>query len=112
VPVHLITREAFRDYFRHLKRDGMIAVNISNRYLDLKPVMAAAAAEFGKLALIYRYYADEDDILCLDCSWVLIMDRSFAAGHPALATAGEVLRPRPGFRVWTDDFSNLFRILM
>jgi SAM-dependent methyltransferase len=112
VPVHLITREAFRNYFRHLKPDGIVAVNVSNRYLNLQPVMAAAAAEFGKIALLYEYYADEEDFLCFDCTWVLIMDRKTASAHPALAKAGEILKPRPGFRVWTDDFSNLFGILM
>jgi SAM-dependent methyltransferase len=112
VPVHLITREAFRNYFRHLKPGGIVAVNVSNRYLNLQPVMAAAAAEFGKVALLYEYYADEEDFLCFDCTWVLIMDRKTADAHPALEKAGAVLKPRPGFRVWTDDFSNLFGILM
>jgi hypothetical protein len=112
VPVHLITREAFRNYFRHLKSDGIVAVNVSNRYLNLKPVMAAAAAAFGKVALLYEYYADEEDFLCFNCTWVLIMDRKTADAHPALEKAGEVLKPSPGFRVWTDDFSNLFGILM
>jgi SAM-dependent methyltransferase len=112
VPVHLITREAFRNYFRHLKPNGIVAVNVSNRYLNLQPVMAAAAAEFGKVALLYEYYADEEDFLCFDCTWVLIMDRNTAAAHPALEKAGALLKPRPGFRAWTDDFSNLFGILM
>ena len=112
VPVHLITREAFGNYFRHLKPNGIVAVNVSNSYLNLQPVMAAAAAEFGKVALLYEFYADEEDFLCFDCSWVLIMDRNTAEAHPALEKAGEVLKPRPGFRTWTDDFSNLFGILM
>jgi SAM-dependent methyltransferase len=112
VPVHLITREAFTNYFRHLKPDGIVAVNVSNRYLNLQPVMAAAAAAFGKVALLYEYYADEEDFLCFDCTWVLIMDRKTADAHPALEKAGKVLERRPGFRVWTDDFSNLFGILM
>ncbi len=112
VPVHLITREAFRNYFRHLKPDGIVAVNVSNRYLNLQPVMAAAAAEFGKVALLYEYSPDEDDFLCFACTWVLIMDRKTADAHPSLTKAGEVLKPRPGFRIWTDDFSNLFGILM
>jgi hypothetical protein len=112
VPVHLITREAFGNYFRHLKPDGIVAVNVSNRYLNLKPVMAAAAAAFDKVALLYEYYADEEDFLCFSCTWVLIMDRKTADAHPALYKAGEILKPRPGFSVWTDDFSNLFGILM
>ena len=43
-PVHLVTREAFRNYFRHLKPGGIVAVNFCNSYLNLRPVMAAAAA--------------------------------------------------------------------
>ena len=112
VPVHLITREAFRDYYRHLKPGGIIAVNVSNSYLDLSPVMAAAAQEFGKQAVLYEYTPTDEDLLCFDCSWVLIMDPQTAAKYPALVSAGEVLKLRPGFRVWTDDFSNLFGILI
>jgi SAM-dependent methyltransferase len=112
VPVHLITREAFRNYFRHLEPGGIVAVNVSNRYLNLQPVMAAAAAEFGKVALLYEYSPDEGDFLCFDCTWVLIMDKKTADAHPSLEKAGEIMKPRPGFRVWTDDFSNLFGILM
>src|SRR6185369_5591042 len=47
VPVHLITKEAFATYFRHLKPDGILAVNISNAYLDLEPVMERAANAFS-----------------------------------------------------------------
>ncbi|PWT99043.1 MAG: hypothetical protein C5B51_28065 [Terriglobia bacterium] len=112
VPVHLITREAFRDYFRHLKPNGIVAVNISNRYLDLQPVMANAAADFGKVALVYHFDPDEEDFLCFACSWVLIMDPATLAAHPDLRQQSAVLQPRPGFRTWTDDFSNLFGILM
>ena len=40
IPVHLLTKEAMELYFRHLKPDGILAVHISNRYLDLQPVLA------------------------------------------------------------------------
>jgi hypothetical protein len=112
VPVHLITLEAFRDYFRHLKAGGIVAVNISNRYLDLQPVMAGAAAAFGKVARLYDFTPDDEDFLCFSCSWVLIMDPATAAAHPELQKESNVLKPRPGFRTWTDDFSNLWGILM
>ena len=46
VPVHLLTREAFAIYFRHLKPDGVLAVNISNRHLNFKPVVESAASDF------------------------------------------------------------------
>ena len=47
IPVHLLTREALAVYFRHLKPDGILALHISNRYLDLEPVCAKAARSFS-----------------------------------------------------------------
>jgi hypothetical protein len=74
--------------------------------------MAGAAAAFGKVARLYDFTPDDDDFLCFSCSWVLIMDPATAAAHPELQKESDVLKPRPGFRTWTDDFSNLFGILM
>jgi hypothetical protein len=111
VPVHLITREAFRTYFRHLKPNGILAVNISNTYLDLEPVMERAANAFGKVALVYHFTPDEDDEICFSCSWTLIMDQATADAHPALKQNVKTLRPERPFRIWTDDFSNMFSIL-
>jgi spermidine synthase len=111
VPVHLITREAFRTYFRHLKPGGILAVNITNTYLDLRPVVERAAAAFGKVALVYNFTPEADDFLCFWSSWTLIMDPATAAAHPDLERAGTVLRQERPFRTWTDDFSNMFSIL-
>ena len=109
-PVHLVTREAFRNYFRHLKPGGIVAVNVCNSYLNLRPVMAAAAAALG--AMLYEFTPDDDDLICSSCSWVLLMDPATAAAHFELRNEGELLKPQPGFRIWTDDFSNLYGILM
>jgi hypothetical protein len=111
VPVHLITREAFRTYFRHLKPDGILAVNISNTYLDLEPVMERAANAFGKVALVYRFAPDDGDQNCFSCTWTLIMDQATADSHPALMQNVKILKPERPFRIWTDDFSNMFSIL-
>jgi hypothetical protein len=111
VPVHLITREAFRTYFRHLKPNGILAVNISNAYLDLEPVMERAANAFDKVGLVYHFTPDDDDTFCFGCSWTLIMDRATAQAHPELQKDAKVLRPERPFRIWTDDFSNMFSIL-
>ena len=111
VPVHLITREAFRTYFRHLKPDGILAVNITNSYLDLEPVMERAAAALHKVAYAYDYEADTYDPLCFSCSWALIMDRRAWEAQPTLHSNAKLLRPGRRFRTWTDDFSNMFSIL-
>jgi hypothetical protein len=111
VPVHLLTVEAFRTYFRHLKPNGILALNTTNRYLDLDPVMAHAAAAFGKIALHYAFTSSPDEFLCFDCDWDLIMDRSTLAAHPGLERGAAELTPRSNFRTWTDDFSNLYSIL-
>ena len=111
VPVHLITREAFQTYFRHLKPHGILAVNISNTYLNLEPVMERAANALDKVALTYHYEPADEDFLCFSCSWTLIMDRATSAAHPELRKDAKELRPERPFRVWTDDFSNMYSIL-
>jgi len=110
VPVHLITREAFATYFRHLKPDGILAVNISNAYLNLEPVMERAANAFGKLGLVY-HYTPEDETFCFGSSWTLIMNRTVADAHPDLLRDVKILKPGRPFHMWTDDFSNMFSIL-
>jgi hypothetical protein len=111
VPVHLITKEAFAIYFRHLKPDGILAVNISNTYLDLEPVMERAASAFHKLGLVYHWTPPDDDTMCFSCSWTLIMDPATADKHPELLKDATVLRQNRPFRIWTDEFSNMFSIL-
>jgi SAM-dependent methyltransferase len=111
VPVHLLTREAFRTYFRHLKPDGILAVHISNRYLDLEPVVERAAHDLRKTGLLYNWTPPLDDFLCFSCTWALIMDPSTAAAHPELLDEAAQLKPRRNFPLWTDDFSNVLRIL-
>jgi SAM-dependent methyltransferase len=111
VPVHLLTLEAFRVYFRHLKPDGILAVNITNHYLDLKPVMERAASAFGKVALYYDYEPDPNDVFCFACDWMLIMSPGALAVHAELKYGGQIMKPQPAFRAWTDDFSNLYSIL-
>ena len=111
VPVHLITREAFAIYFRHLKPTGILAVNISNSYLVLDPVMERGASALNKAALVYNWNPKDSDTMCFSCSWALIMDRTTAAAHPELQRQAKLLRQDRPFRPWTDEFSNMFGIL-
>ncbi len=111
IPAHLLTLEAMQTYFGQLKPDGLLAFHITNRYLDLKPVMAAAAQHYGKTALIHDLEPDDKDLYCRRTSWVLMMSPERATALSAQLQGGEPLRPRPGFTPWTDSFSNLFSIL-
>jgi hypothetical protein len=110
VPVHLVTQEAFRTYFRHLKTGGILAVNITNHYLNLAPIVERAAHDFGKAALLYDFDPEEDDFLCFGCTWTLVLDPPQIERLPA-GQRGKPIAPSPGFRAWTDDFSNMLKIL-
>lgn len=98
IPVHLLTREAFRTYFRILRPDGEIAIHITNRFLDLAPVVRAVAASLGRQVIEVRSEADPaQQVLAAD--WMLVSARN----------TGET--PSRRTRAWTDDYSNLFEVL-
>ncbi len=105
IPVHLLTREAFQIYLRLLRADGVIAVHVTNRYLDLAPVVESAAENLGKFAAEVHSAAEpERQILAAD--WVLV------SGQPdALEQFGGAEISASHARPWTDDYSNLFRVL-
>jgi SAM-dependent methyltransferase len=111
IPVHLLTHEAFEIYRRHLKPDGVLAVHISNRFLDLQPVVLGLAEHFRMATAVIE--ADDDDKAELShCTWILVTDdRSFLASAP-IRTATEPPEEKPAVvRLWTDDYSDLFSIL-
>jgi len=110
IPVHLLTAEAFAVYFRHLKPDGILAVHISNRYLDLKPVLKEAAAKLGKEARIVEDDSN-DEKGTYGTTWVLFADSAAAFEREPLAGAVEALTAERSIRLWTDDYSDLYAIL-
>jgi hypothetical protein len=108
VPAHLLTQEAFAIFLRHLRPDGVIAVNITNRHLNLAPVVAALAQEFH-MQTIRVFTEPNSKDLAYRADWMLLT-RS-AAFVAAIKAA-----PPPDARVsapllWTDHYSNLFQIL-
>jgi len=107
IPVHLLTREAFALYFRHLKPGGVLAVHISNKFLDLQPVVEGAAAALGKNALLIINEAD-DKAEIYRAAWILISGQTGLFGQPAI---GQMLMDRSRQQLWTDDYSSMFRIL-
>jgi SAM-dependent methyltransferase len=110
IPVHLLTREAFALYWRHLKPDGVLAVHVSNRFLSLGPVVALAAAEDGKEARMISNEEDSDNEIAA-ADWVLVSSRQGFFEQPEIKAVDEKIKPIPGLRVWTDDYSNLYKIL-
>jgi len=121
VPVHLLTREAFATYERHLAPNGMMAFHISNRHLDLAPVVYRLAEPKNFHALKIVNLALLDDAT-LEATWMILSrDASYINAlitqlEPSIRT-GEVLLERdraadyPNVRPWTDDYSNLLQIL-
>jgi len=111
IPVHLLTREAFALYFRHLKPTGILAVHVSNRYLDLVPVVSRNARDFGK-AVVDVDDEDEEENYFADSDWVLVSGDAAIFRDPAFKSSSvQPARFRPNLRPWTDDYSNLFQIL-
>jgi SAM-dependent methyltransferase len=112
LPVHLLTREAFETYNRHLKPDGLLAVNITNKYLDLRPVVAGLAGHFGYGMLLVEH---ETTPACPQgeyaSSWALLTrDRGLLATE-ALRAAAVPAGLREDVPLWTDDRTNLFKLL-
>jgi SAM-dependent methyltransferase len=110
IPVHLLTREAFALYLRHLTPDGVLAVHTSNTYLDLPPVVQLLAQDVGCEA---RMISNENNPRKLiDASdWVLVTrNRHFLDSIDSTVWLETISVP-PNLRVWTDDFNNLFEIL-
>ncbi len=110
IPVHLLTREAFRLYWRHLKRDGVLAVHVSNKYLSLAPVVALAAIENRRQAMMLSY-AGNDLTEESSSDWVLVTSRPGFFGRPDIVPVAKPIAAIPGLRAWTDGYSNLYRIL-
>lgn len=108
IPVHLLTREANAVYWRHLKPDGVLAVHVSNRYVDLEPIVGQGAKESGKEA---RIVSNPSDLLAgiSGSTWVLVTSRPGFFEKEALKNADRVPVPAD-FQAWTDDYTNLWRV--
>ncbi|MGK6324033.1 spermidine synthase [Sphingomonas sp. DT-51] len=112
VPMHLLTREAFAVYARALTRHGVLAVHISNRFVDLAPVVAAAAREGGWRALILNHVPPAAEEEVTPSSWIILTrdpwTEALLAGDDG---DWHVLRRRPGFGPWTDDYATILPLL-
>jgi SAM-dependent methyltransferase len=118
IPIHLLTREALGVYRRALKPGGLLLIHISNRYLDLEPVLAAAAKRDGWHAAAFDYSpepGDEKRNLTRSVWVVMTRDKdSLMTLRIASAQDAHLWRPlvgRPGFPGWTDDYASILPLL-
>jgi hypothetical protein len=109
IPVHLITREAIALFMQHVAPDGILAVHISNRFLDLKPVLANIAQAEGLSARLVTDSPEGNGSASMT-DWVLIARSPAAFDHELLQPA-EAIEPNPAFSLWTDQFNNLLDVL-
>lgn len=109
IPVHLLTREAMDLDFRHLSPNGILAVHISNRYLDLQPVLAGETAATGRVAQVVDN-DDDDSQGVFGATWVLIARSPDAFDSEIMRSSKKIAATRK-VRLWTDDYSNLLQIL-
>lgn len=110
VPVHLLTREAVKVYRRHIKPGGILAINVSNRYLNIAPLIKALADDEGLEAIMIEDTQPASRHI-MSSTWVLLTDDRSFIDHPVIQRRRSMITPIPGLKPWTDDFSNVFQLL-
>ena len=109
VPTHLLTKEAFGIYLKHLKAGGVIAIHITNRYYDLQPIVWRLAQE-AKLHSVYIRYVPEHAFIDGPSSWMLLSRDSAIFADAAIKKAG-TNQSFPDAPLWTDEKSSLLGAL-
>jgi len=113
IPVHLLTREALQLYARKLRPGGIVAFHISNRYLDLRPVLVELArdARLAGASVDRDVTPEQKEQLFYGSRWVALAAQAHTLA-PLVREAGwNVLAPSAPIRVWTDDYSDVFQLL-
>jgi len=114
IPMHLVTREAMALYAKHIKPDGVIVFQATNRFIDLLPVVKRLAGElgFGVVHVSDRPDASEGPAYWYSSTDQIIVTRNTRLlAWPRLDEAAEEIEDRPGLPTFTDAHHNLLRIL-
>lgn len=109
IPVHLLTIEALDQYFRHLKDDGVLVFHITNRYLNLTPVMKTLANYFNKQVCLIKY-EPKDGENGFRSEWIIIPNKREFLESPKLFNKVDITSPK-NFQIWSDDYSSLISIM-
>jgi hypothetical protein len=113
IPIHLMTREALQLYLRKLAPGGSIAFHVSNRYLNLEPVLVELARDArlaGLAGADTGISPTERASFKMDSKWVLLSRKATDHALLAMQPGWRVLAPKSNVGVWTDDFSNVFSV--
>ncbi|MCX8098235.1 MAG: fused MFS/spermidine synthase [Casimicrobiaceae bacterium] len=108
IPMHLITREAVRTFMKQVASDGVLAYHVSNRFLDLPPVLAEIAYREGLAGVVVEDPSQPNNALHSTSTWVLLARNSEVL---AAIEGSRPLERRPGAPLWTDDFNNLLAVI-
>jgi SAM-dependent methyltransferase len=114
IPAHLLTREALELYFRKLKPNGIVAMHVSNRNLELASVVAGIAQSQGAIVRVYDGGDIEED--ADEHRWIptiaAVARREEDFGELAKSEFWPIRGRDPRQRVWTDDYSNILGALL
>ncbi len=111
IPTHLLTQEALDLYLSKLAPGGMLAFHISNRHLDLHPLLANVAKTRN---LICVGFDDRDENLSIGkeaSTWVVMARSREDLGLLAAKDHWQVVPENTRVKVWRDDYSNLLQVL-
>lgn len=119
IPLHLLTRQAFELYLKKLRPDGLLALHITNQYLDLEPVVDAISADLGLAGLVKsgEVTTPQELLESKDRSTWAVVARQRASLWPLNQDSTWIVLPLAGGGasrkryLWTDDFSNILSVL-
>ena len=109
IPMHLITQEAVRGFMGHVASNGILANHVSNRFLNLPPVLAEVADREKLVGVVVEDPAQKDNTLHSSSTWVLLARNADAL--KGIGDAGTALTRTAGAPLWTDDFNNLLSVV-
>jgi spermidine synthase len=112
IPVHLLTREAVAGYLSKLSPHGVILLHISNRHLDLAPVVANVAQSLGLVAFVREDSSAGDLLTTLKANARLVVLARDTADAGSVAGSWTPLQPDRSSALWTDDYSNILGLML
>ena len=114
IPLHLLTWETMAVYMRHLKPGGVLAFQATNRFIDIAPVVASLAQEYGLAAVLVSDTPESEegaDYWLSTTDQILVTSDRRLLESAQIRDVGKVLVAQPNFRVWTDDYNSLWGVL-